>query len=439
MSCYYYASTRITGSPDDIRRLADVVEQNIQETRPDMLDVSLEGIAGCRLNSYCVARGSWVYDPHAKPGEANLWLTTNYGWPQAFLWQLSLRFPDLLFQTGVNDEGYGFFSCEFRNGWERFCEPWEQYFIQTEPGSSPVHHSVIELDIDADASTKRALDDYLRAEGVYIPIRPGQTRRLVYLRNDGKPVEAVSRHNPEEVIARINSRFSNVLVKDAGSAAYTLNEMDYQLLFPADALEGFGSSCLASPPEWFEPFLSVLERDLDLTDDERGVIGRRHRSEVPHSPVVRAWRLEKLECASFRPNGPELEWLLADYESRDDSSDTKQRQSQIRQALATPKWMTSWPAWEIEIPEPPEKPLVPVDRATETEQQAPATNAAAPEGKEGVEPRVDVECVGKMTDKDFLQELRDMSTPMPKHPAKLSCANAGKKPLRQTEDNRGSE
>ncbi len=60
MSCDYYADTQITGSPDDIQRLADVVEKNIQETSPDMLDVSLEGIAGCRLKSYRVARGSWA-------------------------------------------------------------------------------------------------------------------------------------------------------------------------------------------------------------------------------------------------------------------------------------------------------------------------------------------------------------------------------------------
>lgn len=69
---------------------------------------------------------------------------------------------------------------------------------------------------------------------------------------------------------------------------------------------------------------------------------------------------------------------------------------------------------------PPEKPVVQVDKAADTE-QALAVNTAGPEGSES---DGDVERVGAMTDEDLLQQLQELDTIKPRYLAKLNYLRA---------------
>ncbi|NQU25799.1 MAG: hypothetical protein HQ567_31305 [Candidatus Nealsonbacteria bacterium] len=332
------------------------------------------------------------YDPCEAPCVARLSGYTYDYFPYFALQEESKLWPNLILQCrlfDVYDHSDGIYPGYFRlrDGKEEPLDCGSFHFRSANPKHTAIHHWQINVEAPVEMDVGLAIQERLQDEGIFLSTAPGKMPLDSRDTASGRYM-GVSRRSVAEIIGWFEEQFG-VLAKDAGSGAVTLDELrylrDFDLgIWSCDLEREFrnGQPIFA---DHLRPFREILERDITLTQQEQAFVvvgllryGTHPREEwdicqqrlemligeevagdlwkehvddkAPVDYKAITQRLADVRWADCLPMGFELEQVLRGYGEHPEVPDRDERFEIVEKAMRSPRWTTSWPLWEIEMP-----------------------------------------------------------------------------------------
>jgi len=407
MTDLYFVDIDVFGSPMDVREYmlsfwrrtshSGSTSNGRNSTWIGSTDNMWDGESGQPLSFTTVE-----YAPCENPCLARLNGSARCLVPHVALLEESKLWPDLVFQwqlIDVFDRSEGIYPeyFRFKNGEEEILEyseacfrpgkPAWAYFRSANPKHAPIHHWEIRLKAFPEKDIIKSIHNGLRDEGIFLLTTPG---RALFEFTDATfgHYSAISRRSVDEIIQWFGAQF-DVRAQDAGSFAVTLDELRYLsdigLESRAPAVGKEPTNDQLNSADQLRPFREIIERDITLTQQERifvaagllrygqneckrwDICQQRLAMLIDREVAESLWKqyvddkapidyeaisqqLVDVQWSNCLPFGFELEQVLRGYGEYPGTPDRDERFAAVEKAMRSPRWTTSWPAWEIELP-----------------------------------------------------------------------------------------